>query len=417
MAANFAITPAHADGNALVNLLTDKGKKFYNKAIAPIYDTNKYDLSSNSLKTFLDAVEDRINEQNWHDIFTIPINGIQYDLVTQFGKITITDVKAHYDAYIPLQDRNGQNDYFSYLAIMGSLSETARARVSLKKSDYMIGKNGSGPLLLCTIIKLAYVINKGTVLHLQKQLNLIENKMGEFNNDITAFNEYVQSIIIKLAGFGESSTNTLMNNLFDAYEAASDDAFTTWIKRRRDIFEEEDDSLTPTDLMALAQDKYTSLKDKGKWNVLSKQEEEFIALQATLKAYTSGSSKRSPSTSSTSNSTISTKKSRTSTDASKSSKRSNKSKTKYDEKWLFIGPNNNEKETKTKDGKEYYWCKYHKKWSINPKHTSALCSGRGLTGEHQAEFNNDHADTSSVRLTAAVAKLETSEDPTTSDDE
>jgi hypothetical protein len=139
-------------------------------------------------------------------------------------------VKANYDTYIPLQGRDGQNDYFSYLDIMGFLSETARARVSLMKSDYMISKNGSGPLLLCTIIKLAYVINKGTVLHLQKQLNLIENKMTEFNNDITAFNEYVESIIIKLAGFGESSTNTLMNNLFDAYEAVSDDAFTTWIK-------------------------------------------------------------------------------------------------------------------------------------------------------------------------------------------
>jgi hypothetical protein len=58
MAANFAITPAYADGNVLVNLLTDKEKKFYNKAIAPIYDTNKYDLSSNSLNTFLDSVED-----------------------------------------------------------------------------------------------------------------------------------------------------------------------------------------------------------------------------------------------------------------------------------------------------------------------------------------------------------------------
>jgi hypothetical protein len=298
---------------------------------------------------------------------------------------------------------------------MGSLSETARARVSLKKTDYMIGKNGSGPLLLCTIIKLAYVINKGTVLHLQKQLNLIENKMSEFNNDITAFNEYVQSIIIKLAGFGESSTNTLMNNLFDAYEAVSDDAFTTWIKRRRDIFEEEDDSLTPTDLMALAQDKYTSLKDKGKWNVMSKQEEEFIALQATIKAFTSGSSKRASSTSSTSNSTISTKKSRSSSKTSDSTK--SNTKTKFTEKWLFIGPNSNEKESKTKDGKTYYWCKYHKKWGLNPKHTTELCTGRGLTGEQQEEFNKDHEDTSSVRLTAAVAKLETTEDPTTSDDE
>jgi hypothetical protein len=140
------------------------------------------------------------------------------------------------------------------------------------------------------------------------------------------------------------------------------------------IFEEEDESLTPTDLMALAQHKYNSLKDKGKWNVLSKQEEEFIALQSTLKAYTSGSSKRSSSTSSTSNSTISTKKSRNTSNSLNSTKWSNKTKTKYDDKWLFIGPNNNEKETKTKYGKKYYWCKYHKRWSINPNHTSALFS-------------------------------------------
>jgi hypothetical protein len=108
----------------------------------------------------LDSVEDWINEQKWHNIFTIPINKIHYDLVTEFGKITITDVKANYDTYIALQGRDGQNDYFSYLDIMGFLSETARARVSLMKSDYMISKNGSGPLLLCTIIKLAYVIKK-----------------------------------------------------------------------------------------------------------------------------------------------------------------------------------------------------------------------------------------------------------------
>jgi hypothetical protein len=166
MAHVFAITPAHADGNALVNLTTDKGKKFYSKAIAPIYDNDKYDLSSKSLKIFLDSVEYRINKQNWHHIFTIPVDRVEHDLVTQFGKFTIANVRAHYDTYSPLQDRNAQNDYFSYLEIMGSLSETARARISLQKSDYMIGKNGSGPLLLYAIIKLAYVINKGTVLNL-----------------------------------------------------------------------------------------------------------------------------------------------------------------------------------------------------------------------------------------------------------
>ena len=73
MAANFALSPAHANANQVINFTTAGGAKFYKQAIRGLYDSGDlYDLEADGLKTFLDTLQDRIVEQNWTSIFATP---------------------------------------------------------------------------------------------------------------------------------------------------------------------------------------------------------------------------------------------------------------------------------------------------------------------------------------------------------
>jgi hypothetical protein len=389
----------------VINFTTTSGKKFYTHATRSLSETH-YDLSSSGLKLFLDSVQDRIIEQSWSAIFTIPVGGVNHSMTSEFGQMTIANVRAHHNGYIGLANRNGQNSYMSYVAIMASLSDSAKTRVSIKKDEYILNDLGSGPLLLRTIISLAYVVNKGTTIHLREQLTRLNVKIAELDYDVVAFNQHVSTITTKLASFGEHTLD-LVSNLFTGYEAIQDEGFSDWIKRKRNTFEEDNINMTAEDLMAAAQDKYSFLVDKGRWNQPSQSEERIIALEATIESRIAKAIQADRKDRKGTNDKSPAKK------APPSNKWTTKPKAvnKYKEPWLFIGPKKGESDTLVKKDKTFYWCKFHKKWTINGSHTSDLCTGHGLTGKDKVFFDSEHAgnanDAPSPKLCfqKAVAKV------------
>ena len=406
----FAISPANAHANNIVNFATAAGAKLYKQATTGLFDGGDlYDLHAERLKTFLDSFQDRIVEQSWTSTFSIPEHIVvppaagpapppaPTHLLTQaYGRVSLAQVRTYVDSFIG-QNRISQNSYMSYMCLMASLNEDAKAQVNLRREDFIIDDVGSGPLLLKVIISLAYVDTEATVMVLRQRLSDLHIHIADFNGDIIKFNSYVKATLQGLHARGERTLD-LLPNLFKAYETVSDENFLEMIRCRKNAYEEGDSpNLSATQLMDWARLKYQGLVEAKKWQALSERDQKIIALEAKVKKMEKG--KTAP---------LSTTK------GSKQGKQKTKESAK--ESWLTIGPHEGGPEVKEVNGKMYYWCKWHEKWSLNKKHTSDTCNGRGLTGEKKKAYDLAHAEknndgtTPALRLASALADLPAQEE-------
>ena len=106
--------------------------------------------------------------------------------------------------------------------------------------------------------------------------------MPQVGSDITKFNTYVKLLIDSLNARGETSQDTLVN-LFKGYQAVSDKPFSEYINRLQESHE-DGNTITADVLMQRAADKYKNLKQAGKWNAPSEEEEKIIALEAKIRS-------------------------------------------------------------------------------------------------------------------------------------
>jgi hypothetical protein len=356
MAAVFALAPALVNPGQIIDYATPSGAKVYAAAIKPLSES-MYLLDSDGLGNFLLEFDDRIVEYGWEEIYTIPDNSVPpilHMMTLDYGLITMEQINAHVATYIANQDRDCQNSFQSFNCLMNSLSEDAKKKINLKRELYTVNGIGVGPLLLKTIIQTAYVDTRSTVLHLREQLSRLDEYMQDVQSDVETFNNHAKTLVTGLNARGEQTLD-LLSNLFKGYMAVSDHAFVEFIKRKKDAYEEGDINLTPTELMQATDNKFNGLKQQGRWNAATEQDEKIIALQAKVTAMEKGRK-------------------------TKEQPRSGRKGIPRDlPTWIYVPPKDNEPEVKTMpDGKTYYWCANHRKWSINPKHTTPQCRGFGV---------------------------------------
>ena len=409
MAANFALSPAHANANQVINFTTAGGAKFYKQAIRGLYDSGDlYDLEADGLKTFLDTLQDRIVEQNWTSIFAIPeaiaAPAANLRLLTsEYGRVSLQQVRAYVEHFNGA-NRQTQNAYMAYTCIMASLTDDAKAQVNIRREDFTIDGRGSGPLLLKVLISLAHVDTEATVMVLRQRLADLHIYIMDVNADIAKFNFYVDETLRALNARGEQTLD-LLPNLFKAYETVNDDNFLEFIRRKKNAYEEGDNpGLTPRQLMSVARTKYQTLVEQKKWQALSARDQKLIALEASVNKLKEQKRKTNPS------------------DQKKQTSKGKTDKaTDNDKAWLTVGPKSGQSEMKEVNGKMWYWCKWHGKWSTNKNHTSATCNGRGLTGDKKRAYDAAHEnsdDTTSentgtnpgLRLASALAGATHDED-------
>jgi hypothetical protein len=380
----FALAPALVNANGLIDYSTATGAKIYNGATKSLSEGG-YDLSSEELNTFLAAFDDRIVEYGWEAVFSIPEDAAVaaqglHMLTTEYGVITMNQVNAHVQTYINNNDRNCQNSFQAFNCAMSSLTDAAKKKINLKRNQFTVAGIGSGPLLLKVIIQTAYVDTRSTVLHLREQLSRLDVYMVDVKSDVERFNDYVTTLVAGLSARGEETLD-LLSNLFKGYMAVSDNSFIDFIKRKKDAYEEGDLDLTPDFLMQATVNKYNGLKQQGRWNQASQQDEKIIALEAQVKALKNGGKKTAKEL-----------------------------KSKKDVKlpvWVKIPPAEGESETKNEGAKTHYRCNNHKKWSINPKHTTQQCKGFGIKDkegtEQTASSGTVENATPGLRLASALA--------------
>jgi hypothetical protein len=373
----FALSPGLVNPGQLIDYNTTAGAKIYTQSVKPLSDA-MYMLDSQGLGNFLLEFDDRLVEFGWEAIFSIPediavVPPVLRMMTVDYGIITMEQVTAHVNTYINNADRDCQNSFQAFNCLMATLSETAKRRINLKRHQFTIDGIGVGPLLLKTIVQTAYVDTRSTVLYLREQLSRLDEYMHETKSDIEVFNDHVKTLVAGLNARGEQTLD-LLSNLFKGYMSVSDDSFVDFIKRKKDAYEEGDINLTANELMESTANKYNGLKQQGRWNATSEQDEKIIALQAKIQALEN------------------VRKTKKTNSDVKSNVRP-----KGLPDWVYIGPTSGETETKTVNGKVYYWCSNHRKWSLNPQHTTPQCRGYGV--KEIADANNNTSGSRSTRTT------------------
>jgi hypothetical protein len=407
--AAFARTPALAHAGVL-NLSSSEGMKIYNAATAAL--SSKFSGGPAEIYLLLKDLKQRSNAFGWSGITNVTIAGvpaaagaapppaITYDLLTQYGLVTLAQLSVMANVYENADGREAQNAHMMYQCLYNSLTEEAKLKVLSDHDDYEITlTNGivvsNRPMFLKVIIRNSTVDTMSTVFHIRGNLNQLKEYMIVINCDIEMFNQYVTGQIEALAARGTGSSDLLIN-LFEAYEIVPDCKFNKHIENKKDDYE-EGATTTVNGLMHQALTKYKDLKRSNKWQAPTAEEEQIVALTAQiekLKRYT--------------------KKGTGAETADGDKKRKDRVRRADDPKfaWKLVKPKSGEPEVKVVNGKTYYWCAKHDAWTLHKPDECRLGSGSHGQKHKQGEGGE-------LKLTTAMRArfAEDSDDDSDSEEE
>ena len=228
----FALSPAEAQGNAILDFSTKLGNELYKSAVAPLKE--EFNCTPHDLRLFLQDLETRADKSCWTEILDVAldpsdlINSATLNLIKDYGHISLEQVQNFARTFIGHQSRAAQDDAQLYLCVMRSLSKEARSKVTLKKKDYMIDFNNveytCGIALLKVVIQLSHIDTNATVRALRQELSSLDTYMVKVNSNIELFNQYVRATLDALRARGHDSED-LLTNLFKGYSACADRKF------------------------------------------------------------------------------------------------------------------------------------------------------------------------------------------------
>lgn len=397
----FALTPAQAQQN-VIDLTTAAGIKLHKQIVTPL--ATPFSGSVDKLMPFLAAVSDRAASSNWNaGLLQVSnqdaTNPIQHNLITQHRMLTLANVRAHAAQYVGQQTRMAQDSAWMYEFLRESLTEDARTRVSLLRDSYVVQGTPDGPCYLKVILTTFFVETNATDFHLRETLHNLPKKMESLKSDIAAFNLHVRTTVSELASGGGVSQDLLVY-LFNSYEIVQDHAFSRWIARKREDYD-DGNVPTPEALMTAAETKYNQLKQAGTWKAKSPEEREIIALhakledaQAKLAQITKKGGKKKTDTESTHS------------DDPKGEGKEKPFKPRYPD-WRY--QRNDGQDTLQRDGKTWYWCDALNLWAV---HKPEDCRAKTPANKTKTNTSTKKTDPSlaAARALVAVVNTETEDD-------
>jgi hypothetical protein len=290
----FALNPADIPGAVFVDYTTVEGRKAYDRAIDPLVP--QYQGDPKGLMLFLHNMKTKAQINGWNTILTIPVGApaVNRSLLTQYGLISLEDVRAHALTYIGQNVKASQDSNNLKLFLDKSLAPDIMMRLIGQGNEYTVGGVEDGPAMLRVLLSLVSIETRAIISVIHGNLRALPTKMLEFNSNILKFNEYVQTQVSELTARG-TVANDLMSSLLEAYQSAEEPTFAQYIQQKESQFEDGTIAdLTAEVLMSAAEAKYRTMLVKGKWQVpvtvldggTSKKDENIIALTTIIKKLT-----------------------------------------------------------------------------------------------------------------------------------
>ena len=354
----FKLTPY----GKVLDLESDKDTKLFKSACDPFETTFNGEIKN--VSSFIDKVKNRAKHIQCYAIFNIRTpSGDTLSLFEKWSTITKGEVRAAAATRWGTNNWEKQASYIMGKAILESLNEDFRARVIQGAKDYEMIEGGAkyndGPCILKRIFDLVFIQTDDEGFTIRDQI--LNMKLSDYDYNVVDYNSGMKDLMAHLNSTqDEMSGRAVKHSLIEAYSNAKNDAFKRFIEQMVNLGSIPD----VQDLMAKAERKYKQLVNKGTWDEISK-EEQILALKVEnekLKKEKKSTKKRS-------------KKEKKNP---KKEKKSRQYLDREDMSWTRKAPKPNDPQTVTKLGKEWAWCKFHKKWVVKfterfGDHTSETC--------------------------------------------
>ena len=375
--------------------------KLYNKAISPLEE--KFDGDADNLAVFLASVRDRARCFNWHRLITVPIDdGTTRNILTHYGQVSLENTRAHATTYVNTPMRDAQDNDMFYYFLADSLTNEFRATVLLYSEVYTVTNMPVASSLLKQIIILTRVDNPASMMHIREMLIESKRKLLLLKGNITEFNQWVRKQMGRLHAREQEAVD-LLYYLWQAYKAAPDEEFVTYIKDLKSQCDDGRATFTAEDLMVRAENKYEVrlLDEENAWGKPTEEQEKIVAMSAEINSL---KKERSTAPSKASKPKEKAKKLAPKKAASKKPADNNKKK-KSNDKWAWKNkppkdsdPKENDAHVKNFESKKYFWCKNHNNgagmWTLH--HPNECESGTGndraTTNANLAAFDTMDSD-------------------------
>jgi hypothetical protein len=193
--------------------------------------------------------------------------------------------------------------------------------------------------------------------------------MSTVDSNIELFNQHVKVNRDGLTARGESSVD-LTINLFKAYICVTDRDFVRYMRNKKDDYDDGED-FTVEQLLTMSLIKFQNLKDSGKCNSLSPEQEHIVALTSEVTHLKDHNLKLSNN--------AKPRKTKSSGEKPKQTGKGKKpsKKSADEEKWAWkkISPKEGEPQSNQMPDfyKIHHWCEDHQAWVV---HTPVSCTVR-----------------------------------------
>ena len=184
----FLCTPLQANMDNTIDFASKEGHKF--------------DVKPSKVQIFMNLLFTHLHDLGMFQVnknCMIPIAGIQIDMVTEYGRITLADVTSHVVTFITTHSHNSQNSRILFDLLNNSCSTEGLCQVQLWHSQYEVAGQQSGECFLKIIVHKSYLDLNATVATMRLNLTNLDEYIMNNGSDIVAFNAYVHSQIDGLA--------------------------------------------------------------------------------------------------------------------------------------------------------------------------------------------------------------------------
>jgi hypothetical protein len=337
------------------------GIKTYFKAILPL--SVPFDGQPGSMPIFLASLSDRVNAFGMRTVLTMPDNAaVQRDLIHDYGRLSLVDVRTHAATYIAIENRMAQNSSMLYLLLADSMTPAFKNKVLLHVADFTIQGTPIGAALLKTMISQTYLDTRATTAHIRDTLVEAPQQMLTLSGNVASFNDWIRTQIGKLTARGETCQD-ILTYLWKAYQVAPDAQFRQYIRDRKNEHEDGRADITHDALMLMAEQKYQALIQSGEWSKPTAEQSEIVAMQAKLtnlnKHVATGKSKKTTTPEKNAPAPKKKGKEKGKGKDPKGNKGNDKPSSNPIPPWKFESPKSGESRIKVKDNKTYYWCLNH----------------------------------------------------------
>ena len=402
----FALTPGLHHIATAIDYGSRSGIILYQRGSSALVPP--FSGETDGVTIFTERLFDRASEMGWNhphaDILTIDTvrNGqhVPFDLIQEFGMITMQEVLDQVMTYSGTQTRRAQNAVMMYHCIMETLTEEAHSRIVTETNRYIINGVPNGPLLFRYLLHTITIDTRATTTYIRLNMSNLDSYISVIDHDIEKFNLYVKEQRRQLKNRGEESQDLLIN-VFKAYLSVNDKYFVDYINRKKETYEEGGD-ITVDSILSDALNKFQSLKNEGLWQSKVK-EDKIVALTAQFHEMKNTLLKDK-------NLRLSDKIKSKPNKNGKSFKKKSKSKEARKkeieqlEAWKKVAPKAGEPQTKVhSNGKTYHWCEDHMTWCI---HLPADCDIRKKRLAAQAAKNKSNNNNLAASFASILADEE-----------